>query len=144
MRQEDFIDFLRTLKPNDWQAEVNSRWTIKDVVAHMVGWEKGDCEIIRDTWKTKELPWFYKTTDFDDFNKKSIILYKSYSPQKLIKEWEKWRRNVKEEIDKIGKSELKKRPDLFRWLFEDEDPKRIKPTHYELHYMQIKKSLKKN
>lgn len=139
MWQEDFISYVKKLKPEDWKRKVNNNWTVKDVVAHMVGWEKGDCKIIRDTWKTKKLPWFYKTEDFDAFNKKSTSYYKSYSSKKLIVEWEKWRQNVKKEIQTIGKSKLQSRQDLFRWLFEDENKRRKKPTHYEHHYAQIKK-----
>jgi hypothetical protein len=98
----DFIAYLKTLKPEDWHKKVDDGRTVKEVVAHMVGWEKEDTKIIRSAWATKKRPWFYETEDFDDFNKKSIEYYKDYEPAELISEWEKWQKKVKEEINRIG------------------------------------------
>ncbi len=134
----DFIPSLQTLKPEDWNKKVTDKWTVKDVVAHMVGWEKGDVEVIRMTWKTKKVPWFYETHDYDDFNRNAVEFYKNYTPQELIKEWEKWQNKVQEEINRIGEYKMKTRPDLFGWLFEEGEN-----THYNYHYRQIKNALEK-
>ena len=42
MSELDFVSYLKILKPEDWHKKVNDKWTVKDVVAHMIGWEKGD------------------------------------------------------------------------------------------------------
>lgn len=139
MPEINFIAYLKTLKPEDWDKKVTDKWTVKDVVAHMIGWEKEDAHIIKSIWKDKKIPWFYKTEDYDDFNKKSVDYYKEYKPDKLIKEWEKWQKKVEEEINRIGKSKLRARPDLFRWLFDEGDD-----SHYNLHYRQIKDVVEKN
>ena len=139
MPEIDFITYLKTLKPEDWQKKVADGRTIKEVIAHMVGWEKHDPGIIRTTWKTKKIPWFYQTDDYEDFNKKNIEYYKDYKPAELIKEWEKWQKKVKEEIDRIGEDKLKPRPDLFGWLFDKSEK-----SHYNLHYQEIRAVIEKD
>ncbi len=134
----NFISYLRTLKIDDWNKKVTDKWTVKDVVAHMVGWEKEDPEIIKSTWGSKKVPWFYETDNYDDFNKKAVEFYKDYTPAQLLDEWEKWRNKVKEEIERIGEDKLRARPDLFGWLFEEGEG-----SHYNHHYQQIRKALEK-
>lgn len=134
----DFVSFLKTLKPKDWNIMVTDSWTVKDVVAHMVGWEKGDPEAIRKAWKTKKPPWWMEMDDYDDFNKKNVDFYKDFSPEELIGELEKWQRHNQKEIDRIGEEKLRARPDLFGWLFEEGEG-----SHYSHHYDQIKKALNK-
>ena len=140
----NFIDYLKTLKPEDWNKKANSAWTVKDVVAHMVGWEKGDVETIKTCWKTKTAPWWKDVNDFDDFNAKSVKYYKNYTPKQLTKEWTLWQKKVQKEIDRIGKKNLKAYPELFDWLFEGGDERSdLKISHYRLHYNQIKKAVSK-
>lgn len=136
--EKDFIKYLKTLKPSKWQIKVNSEWTIKDAVAHMVGWEKIDPEIIRETWRTKKRPWFYETDDFDEFNRINVEFYKSYTPNQLIKEWEKWQDLAQKEIDKIGEKKLRLNYKLFDWLFGQDNYN----SHYLDHLRQIKNTLK--
>ena len=132
----DFTAYLKTLNPEDWDEKATEKWTVKDVVAHMVGWEKEDAQIIGSIWKSKKAPWFYETNDYDDFNKKSVEHYKDYTPSQLIGEWEKWRRAVEKEISRIGEDKMKARPDLFGWLFKKRDD-----DHYNHHYRQIRKTV---
>lgn len=138
MPKLDFISYLRTLEPDDWDKQVTNRWTVKDVVAHMIGWEKIDPHVIRETWRTKKRPWFYETDDFDDFNKKSVAEYRGYSPGQLMAEWEKSKKSVQAEIDRIGEKKLRAMPSLFGWLFEREGTER---GHYNHHFQQIKKAV---
>lgn len=134
MPKLDFISYLKTLKPEDWNKKVNTHWTIKDVVAHMVGWEKIDPQIIRDTWRTKKRPWFYETDDFDNFNRKNVQFYKKYTDKMLIAEWEKYNKLSQAEIDRIGEKNLRAIPELFGWLFSEAEDN----SHYNHHYQQIR------
>lgn len=146
MPDPDFIAYLKTLKPEEWQVMVTPKWTVKDVVAHMVGWEKGDVEAIRSIWKTKQPAWWKGQDNFDDFNNQAVEFYKNYTPERLIAEWEMWQKKVGEEIDKIGYENIKSRPDLFDWLFEGIQDNRQdgNESHYKHHYNQIKKALGNN
>lgn len=136
---DKFILLLKSLKPEDWEIKVNENWTVKDVVAHMVGWEKEDARIIEDVWKSKKRPWFYETENYDEFNQKYINYYRDFTPEELIAEWEKYQREVDLEIKKIGEENLRARPDLFGWLFDESEG-----SHHNYHYQQIKNIVTKN
>jgi hypothetical protein len=135
--KKEFIDYLKTLRPEDWEKKTTSEWTVKDVVAHMIGWEKHDPSIIQQTWQSKQDPWWQEKSDYDEFNKKEVEYYKHYSPQVLIEELEKWQAEVEKTISEIGEENLKKYPDLFGWLFDTSDK-----NHYEHHLRQIKEVLR--
>lgn len=135
----DFISYLKTLKPEDWKRRVNNKWTVKDVVAHMVGWERGDPEAIYKAWKTKKPPWWMETDDYDDFNRENVENYKNYTPEQLINEWERWQNFLQREMDKVGEENLRSRPDLFGWLFEEGEG-----SHYEHHFKQIREVVEKH
>lgn len=134
-----FVDYLKTLKSEDWDLMATSKWTVKDMVAHMVGWEHSDPRFIKKMWETKEKPWWKDTKNYDDFNKKWVEFYKSFSPEELIAEWEKWRREIEIEVDEIGEDNLKQYPELFGWLFKHDE----KTSHYYHHYEQIKNAILK-
>ena len=139
----DFISYLKTLKPEDWNKMATPKWTVKDVVAHMVGWERGDVEEIIRIWETKQPPWWKDNPNYDEFNAKWVEFYKNYTPEQLIAEWEMWQKKVSEEIKKIGYENIKSRPDLFDWLIEDGDNYTLyeEGSHYKHHLKQIKKAL---
>ncbi len=139
MPELDFIPYLKTLKPEDWDKMATAKWTVKDVVAHMVGWEKGDAEAIRRAYETKQPPWWVGVKDYDEFNQKSVDFYKNCTSEQLIAEWERWQREVEKEIARIGEDNLKKFPELFSWLSETGDY-----SHYGHHYRQIKKAAEGN
>lgn len=86
MQELDFISYLKTLKPEDWSKKATDKWTVKDVVAHMVGWEKAVTKIVKSVWETKQEPWFMETDNYDEFNAKMIEYYKNYSPNQLLDE----------------------------------------------------------
>lgn len=105
---------------------------VRDVVAHLIGWEKGDPEAIRKAWETKEPPWWLKTRNYDEFNEKNVEYYRKYTPVQLIDGLEKYQKQVQEEIDRIGEDNLRAYPDFFGYLFDETDD-----SHYAHHYRQI-------
>jgi hypothetical protein len=139
MIKTDFIDYLKQLKAEDWNKMATEKWTVKDVVAHMVGWEKDDPETIKKIWKTRQAPWFMKTDDYDNFNQKAVEFYKNYTPSQLIEEFEKWQNVTQKQIDLIGEEKLRAYPELFGWLFDETDN-----SHCNHHLRQIKNVLSHN
>src|SRR3989338_18444 len=117
----DFIGYLKKLDSEDWNKQVTERWTVKDVTAHMVGWERKDVEEIRRIWEKKS------------------------PPEELIAEWEMWQNKVEEEIGRIGHEKVKARPDLFGWLLQDGGEYTLNKggNHYDHHLKQIKQVLRK-
>lgn len=132
----EFLKLLENLTPDQWNIKVNKNWTIKDCVAHLVGWEKECVGELKKYWKTKNKPWFLKTDDFSKFNSKSINKYKNYQPKKIITEWKKWQKIFEEVIEIIGEDRIRKDKELSDWVFDE-----YNDNHYLEHLKQIKKAL---
>ena len=130
-----FIFYLKTLKPEDWSKKATDKWTVKDVVAHLVGWEKEVVNTLDEARKTGEPAWFMKQKNWDEFNKQNTEFYKNYSPKELLEEWEMWQEKLEAKIKELGESELRDDKDM-EYLFDEGDD-----SHYEHHYRQIKKAV---
>ncbi|MDE1870883.1 MAG: maleylpyruvate isomerase N-terminal domain-containing protein [Candidatus Micrarchaeota archaeon] len=136
---KEFFKLLERLDKGDWKLKVNENWTIKDVVAHLVGWEREDARTLYKLYKTRKRAWWSHTNNFDDFNKKSVKRYKTYSNSALIKEWKHQYKIVKREMKRIGITDLKADSKRFGWLFDGTDA-----NHIFGHYKQIQKVLSNN
>lgn len=146
---DNFYTFLENLTDEQWDTKVDKNWTVRDVIAHLVGWEK-ECAIQTPiVYRTKQKPWFLKTNDYEKFNRKSIEEYKNFTLTELLQEWRKWQDKIQTEIDLIGEDKLKSQPKLFYWLFEDDSNKgtdafeEYGESHYSEHFKQIKAVLEK-
>jgi hypothetical protein len=132
---KEFFELLENLQPEELDKKIGKR-TIKEVIAHLVGWEKEAFERLDETWRTKEKPWFLKTDNFDEFNEKSIENYKNFTPEQLLNEWKKWQKKLDDKIEEIGEDKLREDMELFDWVFDEGDE-----NHYLEHLNQIKKVL---
>lgn len=130
------LKLLENLTDKEWNLKVNPDWTVKDVISHLVGWEKEAVKELGQTWKTKKEPWFLKTSDFKEFNKRSVETYKNYSSKELLNEWKKYQKLLDKKIKEIGEDKLRAQPYLFSWVFDEGED-----NHYLVHYNQIKKVL---
>jgi hypothetical protein len=135
----DLISYCKTLKPEDWQKKVNSKWTVKDVIAHMVGWEKAATEALAQCWLSKKSPWFLETSKYSEFNAKSVEHYKNYSPNELLAEWQIWQAEMDKQIKEIGEVKLRAAGSQWSWVFDEDEN-----SHSLQHYLQIKKALNTN
>lgn len=139
---DDFFDMLENLTDDEWNTKVDENWSVKDVVAHLVGWEKECALQIPIIWQSQKRPWFLEAYDDYEFNRRSIIEYKDMQPNQLLQEWYIWQDKSQEEIDKIGEDNLKSQPTLFGWLFESEiSSDETNLGHYEEHITQINSAL---
>jgi hypothetical protein len=135
---EKFIKYLENLKDKDWKVMVTSKWTVKDVVSHLVGWEEECAKALINFQKTKKSPWFLDnenhdySNDFAEFNAQSVEKYKSYSPKELLEKWKYFIRMWEKEIKKVDDKTKSKLKPIY-----DSD------SHYIEHWKQIKKVLKK-
>ncbi|TAK96979.1 hypothetical protein EPO05_00430 [Patescibacteria group bacterium] len=139
----NLLTYCKQLRPDDWTRMVNNHWTIKDCVAHMVGWEKECVKELKITWATQCDPWFMRTNNWDDFNRESVTFYQNFTPEQLLAEWEKWQREMEELKNKIGEDKLKQAGEKFAWVFDQWDPDdEGNRSHNDYHLKQIIKSLK--
>lgn len=142
-----FIKYLKTLPAEDWEKKVTADWDVKNVVAHMIGWDRGDVDAIKTICETKQPPSWklsgWGKADDDAYNAKWIEYYKDYTPTELIIEWEKWQAEVRALVNFYGEENLRARSDLFDWLFEgvEDNRKDSTPGHYKHHYNQLKQVL---
>lgn len=133
---EKYIDLLKTLTEVEWYKKVDGKWTVKDVVAHLVGWEEECVKRLPVIWKNKQKPWFILSEDGDDeFNQKSIEKLRNHTPGQLLIKWEKWYSAGKVEVEKIGGGNMRANPELFGWWFDE--------SHYLNHFDQLKTILNK-
>ncbi|MBN1778828.1 MAG: maleylpyruvate isomerase N-terminal domain-containing protein [Candidatus Buchananbacteria bacterium] len=132
---DQFIKLLESLDDSQWNLPVNKNWTIKGVVAHLVGWEKEAAEQLPIIWQTKSQPWFFQTDDYKKFNQQSIDRYSKLSGKELIKTWLDLQDKIEMEIQKIGEDNLRANPE-FLWVFDEGEN-----SHYSHHFNQIKKAL---
>ncbi len=130
---ESFIEYLEKLEDKDWRVMVNSKWTVKDAVSHLVGWEDECAKVLKQSLKTEKKPWFLEDENYDEFNRKNIEKYKSYTPKELLEKWKHLAKVTEEVIKNAGGEErlLKEK----EWLFDD--------SHYLEHWEQIKRALNK-
>ncbi len=129
MQTQDFINYLKSLKSTDWELKATEEWTVKDMVAHLVGWEKANAEAASAALETNKDPVWLEVEDEDSFNAESVKFYKAYSSRQLLEEWENWQVKLNEITEKISQKNYQI---LFNWLAESKN-------HKEHHFQQIKK-----
>ncbi len=132
----DIITFFRNLNESDWDVLVTKKWRVKDVLSHLLGWER---EIVQELVKVFEIgsePWFMLTDDYNEFNEKIYQEFKNYSPDVLLSELEKWQNELEKSIQAIGEDKIKQRPHM-DWVFDEGDE-----PHFEHHIKQINEALR--
>ncbi len=82
-------------------------WTVKDVLAHLVGWEREVALEFKKMWGTDIEPWFTITDDYNDFKRKIYEEFKNFTPEELLLELEKWQAVVAKEIDRVGEDKIR-------------------------------------
>ncbi len=134
----DTITFFKTLKESDWEVSVTKKWRVKDVLSHLIGWERECAQELLKVFETGHEPWFMLTDKYNDFNEKVYQEFKNYSHKTLLSELEKWQSRLEAEIKAIGEKKIRERSNT-DWVF-DEGGK----PHFEHHIKQIQDTLKKD
>jgi hypothetical protein len=132
------IKFLKNLSPNKWATKVNDHWTIKDVVAHLIGWDEEAVRVIPEVLVSDKDPWFLNVGNYDEFNKKSVLKYEKLRPNELLNKLQEVENILNKVIEKYGAENLKHRSG-FKWMFEENEE-----SHSMHHLRQIKKALGEN
>ncbi|MFH0852521.1 MAG: hypothetical protein V1845_02880 [bacterium] len=132
----DTITFFKTLKESDWKVSVTKKWQVKDVLSHLVGWERECANELEKVFETGKEPWFMSTDNYDKFNDRIYREFENYSPVALISELEKWQVILEDNIQKFGENKIRQRPHM-SWVFDEGDE-----PHFEHHINQVKDALK--
>lgn len=135
----DYIAYLKTLKPEDWSKPVTDKWTVKDVVAHLVGWEREVAQTFLVDRTANRISWYVDAGDYDEFNKKIKREFLNWMPDNLLEEWGKWEEDLNNKILSVGEDISKVRQENLSWVIDGKIH-----DHTEWHINQIKKSLTKS
>src|SRR3989344_447983 len=135
----DIIKFFRSLNLEDWTQKVTDKWTVKDVLSHLVGWDREVVIELRKTFENGTEPWFMKTDDYTEFNEKIYSEFRDILPEELLSELEKWEKEWKNEIKNIGEDKIRQREHV-SWVFDEDEGDE---SHFEHHINQVKKVLGK-
>ncbi|MFA6602746.1 MAG: hypothetical protein WCT01_02985 [Candidatus Shapirobacteria bacterium] len=132
---KEIIRLLKTLPPETWNLVIDNKWTIKEIVAHFVGWEEECVSQLPLIWQNQRTACFLFLDEVGDakFNQESLEKYAHLSPTQLLTEWEKWLKQGEKTVQEIDENNMKTNPKLFSWWFDQ--------SHYQGHYDQIRKAL---
>lgn len=133
----DIIAFFRNIKESDWDVPVTKKWRVKDVLSHLVGWEREVARELPKVFETGDEPWFMLTDDYAEFNEKIYREFKNYSPGTLLSELEKWQNGLENSIQEIGEDKIRQRPHM-DWVFDEGDE-----PHFEHHVKQVIEALRR-
>ena len=109
--------------------------TVKDIFAHLVGWQRECVLELRKTWNSGKQPWFVLTSEYDDFNLKIRNEFDVFQPDNLLQEFKKWDRALEQMIIEIGEDKLRSKREAAWVMDEGED------GHFLNHFLQIKKAV---
>jgi uncharacterized protein (TIGR03083 family) len=132
----DYISYLQSLSSEDWQKPATGKWTVKDVLSHLVGWEREVALTFMNTWKTKQDPWFIVNEDYDSFNDKVQAEFADWKPSDLLQEWKKWQDNLNNQIKEVDEDEFNVRRNNLSWMTDEGEH-----SHTDWHINQIKKAV---
>ncbi len=140
----DLIPYLKSISESDWYLRATDEWLVKDMVSHLIGWEREVSKNFMTAWEKGIEPWFMKVDDYTEFNQKIYAEFKDWTPSALLDEFEKWTKDLDEQIEKVGKENLEKRRKEFDWVLDDgenEDENTDTGSHFGHHLDQIKRAV---
>jgi len=134
----DALEYFKNLKPEDWDKPVTEKWRVKDVLSHLVGWEREVAVELPKYFETKVNPWFMETDDYSDFNRRIQGEFSGHSPEALLAELAKWGKVRDTEIERLGEANIRKMPHM-DWIFDEgAEP------HFDHHIAQVRSALSPN
>jgi uncharacterized damage-inducible protein DinB len=124
-----FLDACEHLNPGLYEMEtVNGQWSLRDLVAHLTGW---DHEATERFWRFLAGPTDNITYDNDEFNARSVAARQHFTYLQAIKELRSVHRGLEEAIAAVQAEDLEAESRFAEWLA-------ALSRHYEEHVAQLK------
>lgn len=89
----------------DSEVDICPGWTIKEVVGHISAWEIVIHKALK-AFRAGDSPYFLPEQDFDLFNKGEVEKRSAWTLDKVIREWEEVREDLKKTINKLNETDL--------------------------------------
>ncbi len=104
------IDLVRNemkvvVESTDPKLEIFPGWTIKEILVNITSWEIVIHKAIL-AFRAGDPPYFLREQDFDVFNKNEVEKRSDWGLEKVIREWEKEREDLKKTILKLKETDL--------------------------------------
>ncbi len=115
---------------------VKKKWSVKDVLSHLVGWEREVAQELLKVFKSEDEPWFMQTASYNKFNERIHQEFKNYSAEALLSELKKWQKELKKNIQEIGEERIRQRSRMV-WVFDEGEL-----SHFKHHLQQVGKAIK--
>jgi len=97
----------------DTQMEIYPNWTIKQVLAHITGWDEATCSSLRAHARGEE-PAVPAALGIDLYNAQSVAACEALNYEQISEEWELAREDLKAAIEEMP-DELFNEPLLLPW-----------------------------
>ncbi|MCA9382595.1 DinB family protein [Candidatus Dojkabacteria bacterium] len=65
----ELLEFVQDLTPAQKNSKAFDKWTLKEVLAHMSGWDLQNVEDLDEMLQSRETPWI---PNFDEYNNHSV------------------------------------------------------------------------
>ncbi len=128
-----FADFLAAcdqLDPGLYeQGTIDGQWSLRDVVAHLTGW---DHEATERFWRFLAGPTEPVTYNINEFNARSVAARQHLTYSQAVKELRSVHRGFEEAIAAVQPEDLAEQSGFVEWLTE-------LSKHYEEHTAQLKR-----
>ena len=108
MTEREIIIYLKKIPSNSWDFLATPRWSIKDLVAHMIGWTEIDVDSIDRIDEAHTLPWRQKDFKVDDYNAESVNKYSKSLPNELLNIWIELLDRRDKKMKTVGKEKIRK------------------------------------
>ncbi|HLV98882.1 MAG TPA: maleylpyruvate isomerase N-terminal domain-containing protein [Ktedonobacterales bacterium] len=126
----NFLDTCDHLNPGLYeQGTIDGQWTLRDVVAHLTGW---DHEATERFWRFLAGPTEETAYNTDEFNARSVAARQHFSYAQAVKEWRSVHRGLEEAIAAVQPEDLEAEGRFAEWLT-------AISKHYEEHTAQLQK-----
>jgi len=93
------------VKSTDPKLEIYPGWTFKEILINITSWEIVIHKAIL-AFKAGDPPYFLREQDFDLFNQAEVEKRSGWGLEKVIREWEEERENLKKTIQKLKETDL--------------------------------------
>jgi len=132
----EFIEFLQNLTPEQWMTKVTDKWTVKDVISHLIGWNIDASSELKNMWETGRDVWFLTRENYGEFNEKYVTLFEKLTPGEVLKKWVESEDEFNKIVGQIGEENLRKDNEKYYWVFDEGED-----NHYLEHLNQLKKAI---
>lgn len=103
---QSFERMLETLEQVDADLEIYPDWTVKEVVAHLIGWDTATTNSL-SSFIQGGVPDVVSIHGVDAYNTEMIAQYAGLSLEQLVQEWQSERQRLLDTMTALEESQLK-------------------------------------